>query len=169
MHKFLSFMLCRRSWCKHPDTNNCSDPAMIEQQRNAQGLWLRHEQNQLWASTSLTPEATGPSSHTWQLLYNVTLAEHKWCLTYEHASKGAKCRLNGDWVCFPNGNEWHLVGDRSKSEGRPACLSGEASGEEEVEGMPSSSDLSSWLYAPLPSANSLQNRNSRHTLMVCLL
>ena len=49
----------------------------------------------------------------------------------------------------------HLVGERSKSDVLPACLSGDANGDEEVEGMPNSSDFKSWLYAPLPSANSL--------------
>lgn len=49
----------------------------------------------------------------------------------------------------------HLVGERSKSDVLPACLSGDAKGDEEVEGMPNSSDFKSWLYAPLPSTNSL--------------
>ena len=37
----------------------------------------------------------------------------------------------------------HLVGERSKSDVLPACLSGDCRGEEDVEGMPSNSDFNS--------------------------
>ena len=64
---------------------------------------------------------------------------------------GAVKGATAPWSVF------YLVGERSKSEGLPACRSGEAIGEEEADGIPSSSDFSSWLYAPLPSANSLHS------------
>ena len=57
--------------------------------------------------------------------------------------KGQHERRNWEPIGSTEPIETDLVGDRSRWEGLPACLSGEVKGEEEAEGMPSSSDLSS--------------------------